>query len=444
MNATDTSAHFLKSPFRTFFSLWVPVLISLIAEPVTGLVDTAFVARLGTGALAALGVGTMVLSSVFWIFNFLSVGSQTEVSQALGRREMERGTRIASLAMLLALCAGLTLMLLAWFFAAPVASAMGATDAVHRQAMVYIRWRAAGAPAVLLTMTAFGVLYGLQDMRMPLWIAVGVNAMNIVLDWTLIFGLGPVPAMGIAGAAAASAASQWIGAGWAVYRIHRRLGFTRRIQIVDVRRLLQVGVDMFVRTGALTVFLLLATRAATRLGPEAGAAHQAIRQVWVFTALFLDAAAITAQSLIGWFVGSGRISDARKVAGFVCLWSTLVGTMLAAAMLGGRHVITMFLVPSSALALFYPAWTAAALIQPIGALAFVTDGIHWGTGDFRYLRNVVVLATVCGAVGIWMLGGGSPDLLTGIWWVTGAWIAIRACFGLLRIWPAIGKSPLRA
>lgn len=356
MSATTNSADFFKSPFRTFFSLWLPVLFSLIAEPVTGLVDTAFVARLGAGPLAALGVGTMVLSGVFWIFNFLSVGSQTEVSQALGRREMERGTRIASLAMLLALCAGLGLMLLAWFFAAPVASAMGATDAVHRQAMVYIRWRAAGAPAVLLTMTAFGVLYGLQDMRMPLWIAVGVNAMNIVLDWMLIFGLGPLPAMGIAGAAAASAASQWIGAGWAVYRIHRRLGFTRRIQIVDVRRLLKVG----------------------------------------------------------------------------------------AAMLGGRHIVAAILVPSSALALFYPAWTAAALIQPVGALAFVTDGIHWGTGDFRYLRNVVVLATICGAVGIWMLGGGSPDLLTAIWWITGAWIAIRACFGLLRIWPAIGKSPLRA
>jgi MATE family, multidrug efflux pump len=443
MHALSNSARFLKSPLRTFFSLWVPVLFSLVAEPVTGLVDTAFVARLGADSLASLGVGTMVLSSVFWIFNFLSVGCQTEVSQALGRREMQRGIRIGSLAMLLALCAGLMLMLMAWLFASPVAAAMGAADAVARQAVVYIQWRAAGAPAVLLTLTAFGVLYGLQDMRMPLVIAVGINALNILLDWTLIFGMGPIPAMGIAGAAAASALSQWIGAGFAVYRVYRQLGFTRRIQVVDIRRLLQVGADMFVRTGMLTVFLLLATRAATRLGPEAGAAHQAIRQVWVFTALFLDAAAITAQSLVGWFVGSGQVADARRVAGFVCLWSTLIGAMLAVTMLAGRHVIAAILVPPSALALFFPAWTAAALTQPIGALAFVTDGIHWGTGDFRYLRNVVSLATVCGVVGIWMLGGGNPNLLTGIWWITGLWILIRACFGLLRIWPAIGKSPLK-
>ena len=165
--------------------------------------------------------------------------------------------------------------------------------------------------------------------------------------------------------------------------------------------------------------------------------------MWVFTALFLDASAITAQSLIGWFVGSGRIGDARRGAGFVCLWSTLVGSILAATMLGGRHVIAMALVPPSALALFFPAWTAAALFQPIGALAFVTDGIHWGTGDFRYLRNVVILATVCGAMGIWILGEGRPDLLAGIWWITGIWITIRAGLGLLRIWPAIGDAPLK-
>ncbi|MGD8702681.1 MAG: hypothetical protein PVH26_09590, partial [Desulfosarcina sp.] len=91
-----------------------------------------------------------------------------------------------------------------------------------------------------------------------------------------------------------------------------------------------------------------------------------------------------------------------------------------------------------------PAWTAATLVQPIGALAFVTDGIHWGTGDFRYLRNVVLLATLCGIMGLWAIGEGSPVLLTGIWWITGLWIAIRAIFGLLRIWPAIGRAPLKA
>ena len=444
MAAAAHASLFLKAPLRTFFSLWVPVLFSLVAEPVTGLVDTAFVARLGTAPLAALGVGTMVLSSVFWIFNFLSVGSQTEVSQALGRQDMGRGVRIGSLAMLLALAAGIGLMLIAWLLGATAAAAMGASGEVLRSAAVYIQWRSVGAPAVLLTLTAFGILYGIQDMRTPLWIAVGVNTLNILLDWILIFGAGPLPPLGITGAAVASAVSQWLGAGWAFYRVYRRLGVTIRIQLGDIRRLLRVGADMFLRTGMLTLFLLLATRSATQLGPASGAAHQAIRQVSVFTTMFLDAAAITAQSLIGWFVGSGRIKEARRVAGFVCLWSLAIGALLAAIMLSGRFLFAALLVPAAARTLFFPAWTAAAVMQPVGALAFVTDGIHWGTGDFRYLRNAVILATLCGAAGIEMLGNGRPDVLTGIWWVTGLWIGIRAVLGMLRIWPAIGKSPLKA
>ncbi len=77
---------FQRAPHATLVRLALPVLVSLAAEPVTGAVDTAFVARLGASSLAALGVGATVFSGVFWIFNFLGVGTQTEVAQRLGRQ----------------------------------------------------------------------------------------------------------------------------------------------------------------------------------------------------------------------------------------------------------------------------------------------------------------------------------------------------------------------
>ena len=443
MTAPSDPQLFLQRPFRTFFSLWVPVLFSLVAEPLTGLVDTAFVSRLGAEGLAALGVGTMVLSSVFWVFNFLSVGTQTEVSQASGRLDLQRGRRIGSLAMTMAVSAGVVLGLLAAAFASPLAAMMEASGAVHDQAVVYIQVRAAGAPAVLMTLTAFGILYGLQDMRTPLKIAVLVNALNIGLDAVLIFGVGPVPPLGIAGAAAASVVSQWVGAVIGVGCAARRLGFVLEIRLGDMKRLFQVGFDLFVRTGLLTLFLLLATRAATRIGPDAGAAHQAIRQVWVFTGLFLDASAIAAQSLIGYFFGSGRIGDARSVAWLVCRWSVLVGGAIMALMLVGKDLARAALVPPSGVDLFYPAWTAAALIQPLAAIAFATDGIHWGTGDFRYLRKGVILTTACSITGLWLLDEHSAGALTGIWWITGGWVSIRGILGVWRIWPGMPKSPLK-
>ncbi len=416
----------------------------MIAEPLTGLVDTAFIARLGSDSLAALGVGTVVLTGGLWLFNFLSVGSQTEVSQASGAQDIERGRHIGSLAVFLALTIGVILSLLMIYFAQTLATLMGATDTIHSYAVTYIQIRAFGGPAVLTTMTCFGILYGLTDMRSPLVIALLVNGMNIILDYLLIFGIGPFPEMGIAGAAWASTFSQWTGMVLCLYIVQRKLGFTTKIDLADIKKLFTIGGDMIMRTGSLLLFLLLATRSATKLGPDPGAAHQAIRQVWVFTTLFLDASAITAQSLIGYFYGSGSIVKARKVCLLVCQWSLLIGITLLLVMFTGAGYVASVLVPASALTLFFPAWTVSAVFQPIAALAFVTDGIHWGTGDFRFLRNVVVVSTLCGAAALVFAEVLSISSLTLIWWITGVWVFLRAGCGMLRIWPGSARSPLIA
>lgn len=442
MAESNSLERFIATPFRSFFMLWFPVLFSLIAEPLTGLVDTAFVSRLGAEELAALGVGTVVLTGGLWLFNFLSVGSQTEVSQASGRNDIERGRRIGSLALILGLLVGGSASFLV-FTAAPLLSGwMGAAGQVHDHAVHYIRLRALGGPAVLFSMVSFGILYGLADMRTPLLVALLVNLLNIVLDALLIFGLGPFPVLGIGGAALASSLSQWLGACWCAAVVYRKIGFTWHIAGADIIKLLAIGRDMFIRTGMLIIFLLLATRSATRLGPEAGAAHQAIRQVWVFTNLFLDAAAVTAQSVVGYYLGAGRPVLATRVAGMVCRWSLGIGAGLLILMLIGTSPVAVLLVPASAVALFGPAWIVAALFQPLAALAFVTDGIHWGTGDFRYLRNAVSMSTVAAGTVLLLVEAAGLLELDLIWWCTGLWIAVRAGLGMVRIWPGSPSSPL--
>lgn len=435
---------FVRTPHRTLLALSVPVLLSLIAEPLTGLVDTAFVAQLGAEPLAALGVGTAALSSVFWIFNFLGIGTQTEVAQALGRAVAQRATRIAGLALLLSVAFGVLVIVLGWPTAPWIARLLGADGAVEQSAVLYMRLRLFGAPAVLASLAAFGALRGLQDMRTPLWIAVSVNALNILLDALLIPGFGAVAPLGVAGAAVASAIAQWLGAVWAVAAVVRRLGWPQQLRFGEATRLLQVGGDLFLRTGMLTLFLLLTTRVATQAGAQSGAAHQAIRQVWTFTALGLDALAITAQSLVGYFIGSDWVAQAKRVAWISMGWSLALGVVLGAAMWLGRTWVTGLLVPLRAVAVFTPAWLVSAVVQPINAVAFLTDGVHWGTGDFRYLRNAVFVASFVGAVGLWLIDVNDPDALTWIWAVTGVWITIRAVFGVARIWPAIGDSPFAA
>jgi MATE family multidrug resistance protein len=280
-------------------------------------------------------------------------------------------------------------------------------------------------------------------MRTPLWIAMGLNALNVLLDWLLIFGNGPFPAMGVAGSALASTISQWLGALTGVAIVALRLGLSASFSFHDVTRLLKVGGDLFVRTGLLLFFLAYTTRAATRLGADSGAAHQVIRQVYSFTSLALDAYAATVQSLVGYFVGRDAIDWIKRVVRVGAGWSLWTGAALGVLMWVGRGIVADFLVPATAVRVFLPAWAVSAISQPISSLAFLTDGVHWGTGDYRYLRNAMVVAALVGFGGIWLLNLSGVRELYWVWIVVGVWITMRALFGVLRIWPGIGNSIFR-
>ena len=374
---------FEQRPHRELMRLAFPVFLSLVAEPLTGLVDTAFVATLGNSALAALGVAALVMSGLFWMFNFLGIGTQTEVARSLGegRRDYARDTLGTALA--LAVVLGVGMIVVIGPLLGPIAALMGAEGTTREGAVTYLRIRVLAAPAVLTTVAAL-----------------------------------------------------------AIAAVRRALGASRNWNLERMRSLLVVGRDLFLRTGSLMLFLLLATREATRLGDDAGAAHQAVRQVWITTAFMLDAYAAAAQSLVGYFLGSDRIHTARGVARVACTQGLVTGFVIAAAMLGATSWAAM-LVSGTAAIPFHPAWKLAAIAQPINAISFVTDGIHWATSDYRYLRNVMMLAT--GSVGAVLVGlGAAGELsLTGVWALLAVWIAIRAAFGALRLWPGIGAAPLR-
>ncbi len=445
--APDRPAHpFRRRPHHTVLALSIPVLLSMIAEPLTALVDTGFVARLGATPLAALGAAATFLSTLFWVFNFLAVGTQTEVAQAGGAGDTDRSRRAVGTAVVISGAMGLCITAVTWPFAHEAATFMKAHGDMHADCTAYLRIRLVAAPAVLLMGVGFGALRGAENMRTPVWIAVLINGLNIALDPLLIWGAGPIPALGVAGAAWASTIAHWLGAVLAVGAAMKAPGLTFALRKRVVVRLLVVGRDMVIRTACLSLFLLLAARAATGMGPERGAAHQVVRQVWTFTALLLDAFAVTGQTLIGYFVGMRRIGDARRVARVATSWCVGIGVALTAFMLAGRPWIEAWLVPPEAVAVFGAAWLMSALFQPLNALCFITDGIHWGTADYGFLRNAMLLATGAGVAGVWWIEREHASLpgepLTWLWGLTGLWITIRAVLGAMRIWPGIGDAPL--
>lgn len=435
---------FVSHPHKTLIGLSIPVMLSLIVEPLAGLVDTAFVERIGASYAAALAAATAIYAGTIWVFNFLGVGTQTEIAQALGRGDRSTASATTTLATVLSLILGSALAAAIWPALDLAARWMSEDPVVQTATVAYLKIRLLGAPALLIVLSSLGALRGLQMMRATFWIAGGISLCNILLDPILIFGLGPIPQLGIAGAAWATTGSQILGAVIALWLLRGRLGFSHAVSWQRAGVLLAVGRDMFVRTGALLLFLLVATRSAVHVGVDAGAAHQATRQVWMMMAFLLDSFAYAAQSLIAFFLGARQMMLARRVARIACTWGLGTGMTLTILLLNIEGAIATLLVPPTAQHLFHGAWVACAIAQPLNSLSFVTDGIHWGTGDFAYLRNAMVVSTTIGLTLLVLIDRSSPSALTQIWWITASWIALRASFGLLRIWPGTAASPLRS
>lgn len=440
----DRETHpFELRPHRTLVALSTPVMLSLIAEPLAGLVDTAFVERLGASPAAGLGAATALLSSFLWVFNFLGVGTQTEVAREAGRSRDADARDVASLAVVLSLALGSAAAALAFGLVDAGAAWMSEDPGVRSATAAYMRIRLLGLPAGLVLLAAFGALRGLQDMRTPMWIAGAMSALNVALDAVLIFGAGPLPALGIAGAAWATVASQVLAAGVAVAWVVARLGWTVRFEAARIGALFVVGRDMVIRTSALLAFVLIATRVALQLGTTAGAAHQAIRQVFILLGFLLDAYAASTQSLVAWFQGAGRRDLARRVAVVGMQWALVTGGVLGLGLALAEPAVAALLVPPEARGVFAGAWPVFALLQPLAAVSFLTDGVHWGTGDFGWLRNGMLASTAVGLLALEVIDptGGS---LVQVWWATGLWLAVRSAFGVVRIWPGWGTAPLRA
>jgi MATE family multidrug resistance protein len=436
------SAFRRRSPHdRAIAALAVPALGSLVADPLLSLVDTAFVGRVGPDALAGLGVSAAIFGVAFFVFNFLEYGTTTEVARAVGAKDLDGAGRATVTAAVLAVVAGTAAGLLLVAFAGPVTGLLGADGAVQVEAVRYVMIRAFAAPAVLLVRSAHGAYRGHQDTRTPFLVTLGINGINLVLDPILIFGAD----LGVAGAAWATVIAQWTGAIVFLvlaYRGRHRYGLRGAKPVgAEVRAFLRIGRDLAIRSGSLLATFTLATAVATRVSDDAVAAHQILSQVFIFLALAVDALAIAAQALVGKAVGEGDSDGTLDLGDRLLAVGVVVGLGLAALLAVLRPVLGgVFTDDAAVLAQVAEAYWLLVLIQPIGAIVFVWDGVFIGAGDFAFLAAAMVFSSAIACALLLLvlpLGWG----LAGVWWAIGALMVARTLtLGWRR---AAATSPLR-
>src|SRR5207253_1313062 len=243
-----------------------------------------------------------------------------------GAGQHERAARLAAQAFWASLAIGLSLFVVCEAAGGPLLRALGGHGRSGHYALVYFRIAAAGLPAALIALGGQGYLRGVSNLRRPLVVVVVANAVNIVLEVLFVYGFH----WGIAGSAAGTAIAQ-AGMGVAFARDLLRPGAgSRRPSLREMRPMVRVGRQIFVRTTALYASFLVAASVLARMGDAQTGAHQIAYELFLFLALVLDAVAIAGQVIVGRMLGAGDADSAHSAAVRMIEWSVMIGLVFAA------------------------------------------------------------------------------------------------------------------
>jgi putative MATE family efflux protein len=387
---------------REILRLAVPAFLALVAEPMFLLADAAIVGHLGTPELAGLGVAAAVLQTAIGLCVFLAYGTTASVARRVGAGDLRGAIAQGVDGLWLAVLIGVVTTVLGVAATPWLVEAFGAGTTVSGHATTYLRIAFLGTVPLLLMLAATGVLRGLQDTRTPLVAAVVGNALNVVLNLVLVYGLGPVPGLGIAGSALGSVIAQVLTAALLVTVVVRaagRHGASLRPDLPGIRAAGHTAVPLVIRTVTLRAALLVTTYSAAGLGGDhkdtALAAHQLALTLWTFLAFALDAIAIAGQAITGKHLGAGDVPATRSATARMIRWGigsgvvTGLGLAAAAPFLG-----PLFTGDTQVHDLLVPVLLLAAVAQPVAGVVFVLDGVLIGAGDGAYLAWAGLLVLV--------------------------------------------------
>ncbi|GAB45030.1 MULTISPECIES: MATE family efflux transporter [Gordonia] len=407
-------------------TLTVSALAVLIAPPLYLLLDLAVVGRLGGEQLAALGVGTLVLSIVSTQLTFLSYGTTARSARRFGSGDRPGAVVEGVQASWIAVAVGILIVAVAYPCAPVVMRLLVGTSspesaAVAQDAAGWLRIAMFGVPLILLSMAGNGWMRGVQDTRRPVvYVVVGLS-LAAVLVVGLVHGIGPFPRLGLDGSAVANVIGQGVtGMLFAVrvVREARRVPGSRAFapDWSIIRAQLVMARDLVVRSLSFQICFVSAAAVAARFGVAQVAAHQLVLQLWEFMALFLDSLAIAAQALVGAALGAGRLGAADSVARRVTAVSVVAATAMGALFAAGATLIPRIFTSDAAVldAVGVPWWFFVGML-PIAGVVFALDGVLLGSGDAAFLRTATLTGALVGFLPLIWLSLVFDWGLAGVW-----------------------------
>ncbi|MNB64980.1 DNA-damage-inducible protein F [compost metagenome] len=420
---------------KALWRLALPMIFSNITVPLLGLVDTAVIGHLDSPVyLGGVAIGATATSFLFMLLLFLRMSTTGLTAQAFGAKDPFRLARALVQPLILALGAGLLIVLLRTPLIDLALHVVGGSEAVLEQARRFLEIRWLSAPASLANLVLLGWLLGVQYARAPVILLVVGNVLNIVLDLWLVMGLH----MNVQGAALATVVAEYgtffIGL-WMVKRVLAMRGISLAMLKTawrgNIRKLLALNRDIMLRSlllqlcfGALTVF-------GARLGPEIVAVNAVLMTLLTFTAYALDGFAYAVEAHSGQAYGARQTGQLQEVWRAACRQSGLVALVFALiyALFGSQIVALLTSLPElRELANHYILWQV--VLPVVGVWCYLLDGMFIGATRGAEMRNSMAVAAAGFALTLFTL----PWLGNhGLWLALAVFLALRG-LSLAVIW----------
>lgn len=420
------SNRLLEGPIlRSLLSLAVPIAFANVLQAAYQLIDAFWVGRLGGSAVAAVSVSTPIMFLTIALGAGMAIAGSTLVAQYYGARNQHMVDHVAAQTLVMIVLASIVLGSAGYIAAPSILRLMGVAPDVYTGAVGFMRVSFVGLVFNFFFFMFQSLMRGVGEAKLPVFIVLGTVLLNFALDPLFIFGWGPIPAMGVKGAAVATVGTQSIAA---IIGLGVLLGGRYGIHLVwrdfipdiaYVKRAFLLGFPASIEQSARALGLTVLTFLITSFGTVTVAAYgvgSTIFQVAMIAAMGL---AMAVSTLVGQNIGAGNIDRAARIGRLGAVTGFWILTGFGALAFVAAPQLVAFFVPKDAAVI-----ASGATYLRIMALSWGFVGAQFSmTGVLRASGNMVVTMTLT-LVSQWVLqfplayvlSMHTPLKAVGIWW----------------------------
>jgi putative MATE family efflux protein len=416
-----------KEANREVLKLAAPALAENVMMSLIGMADMIMVGRIGSAAIAAVGLSNQPMMFSMALFMALNVGTTAVVARHIGATEYKEANETARQTLVLVGLMGIITSAILFFFAEEILLFMGAEQDTMAHAMGYFRIVSISMIFNTIQMSVNSMVRGAGDTKSPMANNMVVNIVNLVGNFVLINGIRFFPRLGVTGAGLATAFSRLVGAVLALTLVlvpgkRITVSFKERFRFNwDIAaRVTRVGIPSAIEQFVMRAGMMFFTRTVSGLGTVTYAAHQVGLNITSLSFTTGMGFAMAATSLVGRSLGAKKPDHAEVLANSAHKLAMMISGVVAFFLFFfGKQVSLLYSNEIEVLTQAAIALRIIALVQPAQSTQFVLAGALRGAGDTKW----PLYSTI---IGVW----GFRVLLSYIlvqkmgFGLIGAWIAM--------------------